>query len=69
MKKVNLNTESKYLLTFVTMLFMSVCTYPQTNLIVDPGFENGSFDWLLTRGASRVASNANSGSWIGMKIK
>lgn len=62
MKKKSLKNKLKYLLSFVTLFFLSFCTYPQSNLIVDPGFENGSTAWVLSNGASRVTSNTYSGS-------
>lgn len=45
------------------LLLFSSCMYPQPNLVVDPGFENGSAAWVLTRGATRVLSDAKSGSY------
>lgn len=45
------------------LLLFSSCMYPQPNLVVDPGFENGSAAWVLTNSATRVLSDAKSGSY------
>ncbi len=37
--------------------------YPQTNLIVDSSFENGSTAWVLSTGATRITSDPQSGSF------
>lgn len=58
-----INNKLKYLFSFFVILFISDSTYPQSNLIVDPDFENGSATWVITSGASRVTSNVNSGNY------
>lgn len=63
MKRNNPKNKIKHLFSFVVLVFISSCTYPQSNLIVDPSFENGSAAWILMSGASRVTSNVNSGSY------
>lgn len=47
---------------FVALLFSS-CLHPQSNLLVDPDFENGSIAWVLNNGASRIGSTENSGNF------
>ena len=63
MKKNKINTKFKYLLPFFAILFLSDSTYPQSNLVVDPDFENGSANWVMASGASRVASNVYTGNY------
>jgi len=63
MKKNNIKNILRYLASFSALLLFSSCMYPQTNLVVDSNFENGSAAWVLTSGASRIGSNANSGSY------
>lgn len=63
MKKNNLRILFNYVVFLFTLLCFSSYTYSQTNLIVDPDFENGSAAWVLPSGASRVSSGVNSGSF------
>lgn len=48
---------------FSTLLLFSSCLQSQTNLVVDPNFENGSASWTLSGGATRAVSDAHSGSY------
>lgn len=52
-----------YSLSFLGMLLFSGCMYPQTNLIVDASFENGSTAWGLSTGAKRINTDSQSGSF------
>ena len=63
MKKNILINNWKYLVSFFIAMFLSSCMYPQSNLIVDSSFESGSAAWVITNGASRVLTEANSGSY------
>lgn len=53
----------KYSLYFLVMLLFSSCMYPQTNLIVDANFENGSTAWVLANGTTRITSDPQSESF------
>ena len=63
MKNNNLKNTFRYSFSFLGMLLFSSCTYPQTNLIVDANFENGSTAWVLSTGATRITSAPQSGSF------
>lgn len=63
MKKNSIKNIFNYVVYFMTLLHFSSCTYSQTNLIVDPDFENGSASWVLASGASRVTTGVYSGSY------
>ena len=63
MKKNNLQYPFRNLISFLTILLFSGCMYPQTNLIVDPNFEDGSTAWVLSSGATRITSAPQSGSF------
>lgn len=63
MKNNNLKNTFNYSLSFLRMLLFSSCMYPQTNLIVDANFENGSTDWVLSSGTTRITSDPQSGSF------
>lgn len=56
----------KSFFTFINcfiFLFLSVYTYPQVNLVVNPSFEKGLTAWVLTNGVSRVITDVNSGTY------
>lgn len=61
MKIFTLKNIIKYVLFESVLLVFSICMYSQTNLIVDAGFENGSAAWVLSSGATRITSDAQSG--------
>lgn len=63
MKKNNLKNIFRYSLSFLGMLLFSSCMYPQTNLVVDASFENGSTAWVLSTGAARITSDPQFGSF------
>lgn len=63
MKNNNLKNTFSYLLSFLGIILLSSFMYPQTNLIVDANFENGSTSWILSSGAARVSTDAQSGSF------
>lgn len=63
MKKLPLMNKANYLCSFFVALLFSSCMSPQSNLLVDPDFENGSEAWILNSGTFRIGSNANSGSF------
>lgn len=63
MKKLFSHSKAKYVFFFFGLLLFSSCMHSQANLLVDPDFENGSTAWALNSGASRIGSNANSGSF------
>jgi beta-glucanase (GH16 family) len=52
-----------YSLSLIGILLFLSCMYPQTNLIVDASFENGSTAWVLPTGATRITSDPQSGSF------
>lgn len=63
MKKKDIKNKLKYsMFLFIPLLFSS-CMYPQTNLVVDPSFENEAVAWNIWGGATRTMSDANSGSY------
>lgn len=63
MKNNILKNTFNYSLSIIGMLLFSCCMYPQTNLIVDGSFENGSTAWGLSTGATRITSDPQSGSF------
>ena len=63
MKKHIFKKKLKYLLPSIILLLFSIYLYPQSNLINDPDFENGSAAWTISSGASRLATNAFSNSY------
>ena len=63
MKKNTLTNKFRSLLSFQILVLFSSCMYPQSNLIVDSSFENGSTAWNIWGGASRIMSNAYSGNY------
>jgi len=63
MKNTILKNTFTYSLSFLGILLFSSCMYPQTNLIVDASFENGSTAWVLSTGATRITSDPQSGSF------
>ncbi|WP_310560211.1 family 16 glycosylhydrolase [Flavobacterium sp.] len=53
----------KNFVIFLPLLLFSVYMYPQTNLVADSGFEHGAAVWDISQGATRVSSDAQSGSF------
>lgn len=62
-KNNNLKNRFRHSLSFLGTLLFSSCMYPQTNLIVDAGVENGSTAWVFSTGATRITSAPQSGSF------
>jgi beta-glucanase (GH16 family) len=62
MKNYYLKNECYYIFCFLTLLFSSTI-HSQTNLVVDPSFEDGASAWVISSGAIRSASVAKSGSY------
>jgi beta-glucanase (GH16 family) len=63
MKNTILKNTSTYTLFFFGMLLFSSAVYSQTNLIVDASFEDSATAWMFSAGATRVKSDAQSGSF------
>lgn len=63
MKKKDIKNKLKCLLFLFIPLLFSSCIYPQTNLVVDPSFENEAATWNIWGGATRTLSDANSGNY------
>ena len=62
MNKINFNNQVKYLFA-TAILTLSICNlYSQTNLVINPSFENASTVWNLSAGATRVTTNAQAGA-------
>lgn len=62
MNKNYSKNKIKYLFS-ILILTISICDlYSQTNLVVDPSFENASATWKYSTGATRVTSGAQSGT-------
>lgn len=63
LKKKRFRSKLNYLGIFSLLFLLSISIYPPTNLIDVPDFENGATAWTLSIGASRLATNAYSGSY------
>ncbi|WP_310560210.1 family 16 glycosylhydrolase [Flavobacterium sp.] len=62
MNKINFKSQIKYLFA-TTIITLATCNlYSQTNLAVNPSFENTSSVWKFTTGAAIVMSDAQSGN-------
>jgi len=64
MKKRQPQNKFKSLAFSFVLPFFSVFIYPQSNLIVNPGFENGLTAWGVWGGKTRVVSDPKSGSYV-----
>jgi beta-glucanase (GH16 family) len=53
--------ETKYLFLTLILVFSTFNLYSQTNLVVDPSFENASATWKYSTGATRVTADAQAG--------
>jgi beta-glucanase (GH16 family) len=63
MKNNTIKNRFRYLLSLLGTLLFSSCMYPQTNLLVDANFENGSTAWVFSTGTTRISSDPQSGSF------
>ncbi|WP_310378820.1 family 16 glycosylhydrolase [Flavobacterium sp.] len=62
--KINyVQNRFQHSLTLIIVLFFSIYFYPQTNLIVDSDFENGTIAWDVWGGATKVLNPTKSGSY------
>ena len=63
MKNQLLKNKLKYFMFFITFILFSIYIYPQSNLIVDSDFENGSPSWTILSGTTRVNLDSKSGNY------
>jgi beta-glucanase (GH16 family) len=63
MKNQQFKNQLKLVWPLFILLFFQMCIYPQTNLIIDSDFENGSSSWTIWGGASRVTTDIKSGTY------
>jgi beta-glucanase (GH16 family) len=62
MNKNYFTDHIKYLFLILILAFSTCNVYSQTNLAVDPSFENASAVWKLSTGATRVTADAQAGT-------
>lgn len=62
MNIVNFKNQLKYSIIVAIIAFSTINLYSQTNLAIDPSFENASTVWKLSAGATRVTTNVQAGT-------
>ncbi len=63
MKKNYPKNQLNLLVFAITLFLFTYSIHSQTNLVVDPNFENGSAAWVLSSGATRIGSDPYSGTF------